>query len=400
MAAESSAIATPLQPAVHVRTKVLLGLTLFSAGHFFIDLYSSALGVFQPLLIDKLGFSLSQAGILGGLLSLTSSVSQPAFGILSDRYRTRMFSALAPAIAGVSISSLGLANSYVLVAWMVGVGGAAIASFHPQASSRATLGLENRARWLAVFISAGTLGLGLGPAVFSTLFRILGLEKAAWAALPGIIMTVLLVAMIPDRAEGLAPVRFDLRPLARVWKPMAILYLLVFLRSVVQISFTQFLPLYLSRERGYSLTGASWALSLYLVSGAVGGMLGGHLAQRFGEKPVIRISMAGCLPFLFMFFLMRGPASMVGLALGGLIMLFTIPVNVVMAQQLLPSQEATASALMMGFGWGMAGLIFIPITGWAADHFTLHAALFALILLPAAGFVLSYFLHDESRLSS
>ena len=44
-----------------------LGLILFSLGHFFIDLYSAALGTFQPVLGDKLGLSLTQAGILGGL---------------------------------------------------------------------------------------------------------------------------------------------------------------------------------------------------------------------------------------------------------------------------------------------------------------------------------------------
>jgi hypothetical protein len=44
---------------------------------------------------------------------------------------------------------------------------------------------------------------------------------------------------------------------------------------------------------------------------------------------------------------------------------------------------------MMGFAWGMAGLIFIPLTGWAGDHFTLHHALAALNLFPVIGFFLA-----------
>ena len=44
---------------------------------------------------------------------------------------------------------------------------------------------------------------------------------------------------------------------------------------------------------------------------------------------------------------------------------------------------------MMGFAWGMAGLIFIPITGWAGDHFTLHRALFVLGLFPVIGIFLT-----------
>ena len=113
------------------------------------------------------------------------------------------------------------------------------------------------------------------------------------------------------------------------------------------------------------------------------------MADRFGGRRVILISMAGCLPFAALFFLTTGTASMIGLALTGLILLFTIPVNVVMAQELVPTQSGTVSALMMGFAWGMAGLIFIPLTGWAGDHFTLHRALGALSLFPVIGFFLA-----------
>ncbi len=391
-------VTTPIAPAdAHVaRRAAMLGLALFSAGHFFIDLYSSALGVFQPLLIEKLHFSLAEAGVLGGLMSFSSSVTQPAYGYLSDRFRTRMFSALAPAVAGIFIASLGLANSYGTLMAMVALGGAGIASFHPQASSRATLGLKHRARWMAVFISAGTLGLAIGPAYFSTLFRTAGLGGAAWGAVPGVLVTVLLIAMLPDRAGAETHRhRFDLRPLAAVWKPLTILYLLVFLRSVVQVSFTQFLPLYLSRERGFSVSQASWALSLYLAAGACGGFAGGHLADRFGAKRIIQISMIACVPFLALFFTASGVLALAGLGLGGLILLFTIPVNVVIAQELVPSQSGTVSALMMGFAWGMAGMIFIPLTGWWAGHYSLHAALSAQMVLPLIGFLLTFLLRHE-----
>ena len=173
-----------------------------------------------------------------------------------------------------------------------------------------------------------------------------------------------------------------------VWKP-TILYFLVFIRSIIQIVFSQFLPLYLHRERGFGLTGASYSLALYLAAGAIGGFVGGHLSDRLGGRRVILFSMAGCLPFLALFFLTSGVVSLIGLALTGLLLLFTIPVNVVMAQELVPSQAGTVSALMMGFAWGMAGLIFIPITGWAADHFTLHRALFTLGFFPVIGIFLS-----------
>jgi FSR family fosmidomycin resistance protein-like MFS transporter len=367
-------------------------LWLFSLGHFFIDLYSSALGTFQPLLGEKLGLTLTQAGLLGGLMVFSSSVVQPAYGYLSDRFHTRMFSVLAPAMAGVFISSLGLAPTFGWLAVLVFAGGAGIASFHPQASARATLGmLSHRGRWMAVFISSGALGMALGPTYFSAVLDRLGLARAPWAALPGVLMTVAMLIFLRDAPGGIKPPRrrFDWEPLRAVWKPLTVLYLLVFIRSTIQIVFTQLLPLYLHRERGFSLPTASYALSLYLTAGALGGFLGGHLADRFGGRRIIFVSMAGCLPFLALFFLASGVTAMIGLALTGLILLFTVPVNVVMAQELVPAQVGTVSALMMGFAWGMAGLIFIPLTGALGDHFTLHRALASLAIFPVLGIFLS-----------
>ena len=368
-------------------------LALFSLGHFFIDLYSSALGTFQPLLGEKLGLSLTDAGILGGLSVFSASVLQPAYGYLSDRFHTRMFSVLAPAVAGIFISAYGLASNFAWLVLLVFLGGVGVASFHPQASARATSGLQShRGRWMAVFISAGSLGLAAGPAYFSNILTRFGLSRATWAAIPGVLITILLLWLVPSSANLPAHRRsqpFDWRPLQAVWKPLTILYFLVFIRSIIQIVFTQFLPLYLHRERNYDIASASYALSLYLASGAVGGFLGGHLADRFGGRRIILFSMAGCLPFLALFFGTTGVPSMIGLALAALILLFTVPVNVVMAQDLVPSQVGTVSALMMGFAWGMAGLVFIPITGWVGDHSNLHQALAMLSVFPIAGIFLT-----------
>jgi len=370
-----------------------LALTLFSVGHFFIDLYSSALGAFQPLLGEKLGLSLTDAGILGGISVFSASVVQPAYGYLSDRFHTRMFSVLAPAVAGIFISSYGLASNFAWLALLVFLGGAGVASFHPQASARATSGIRShRGRWMAVFISSGSLGLAAGPAYFSTILTRFGLSLAAWAAIPGVLITLLMLWLLP--AKAIQPShqrsgRFDWRPLQAVWKPLTILYFLVFIRSIIQIVFGQFLPLYLHRERNFDVASASYALSLYLASGAIGGFLGGHLADRFGGRRIILFSMAGCLPFLALFFFTTGVASMIGLALAALILLFTVPVNVVMAQDLVPTQVGTVSALMMGFAWGMAGLIFIPLTGWIGDHSSLQQALAMLTVFPVLGIFLT-----------
>lgn len=366
-------------------------LALFSVGHFVIDLYSSALSTFQPFLGEKLGLSLTQAGLLGGLMVFSGSVVQPVYGYLSDRFHTRMFSVLAPAVAGIFISSLGLAPAFSWLALLVVLGGAGVASFHPQASARATMGIRShRGRWMAVFVSAGSLGLAVGPTYFSALLGYTGLARGTWAAIPGVLVTILLLGLVPSFNPPVHSLRrFDWRPLRALWKPLTLLYFLIFIRSVVQIVFGQLLPLYLHRERNFTIAQASYALSLYLMAGAIGGFAGGHVADRFGGRRVNIFSMIGCLPFLALFFLTTGVPAMIGLALAALILLFTLPVNVVMAQELVPSQVGTVSALMMGFAWGMAGLIFIPLTGFIGDHSSLHLALASLSVFPIIGFFLT-----------
>jgi FSR family fosmidomycin resistance protein-like MFS transporter len=384
--------------AERVKTARPLPLTLFCLGHFFIDLYSSALGTMQPVLLERFRLSYTQAGILAGVLVFSSSVIQPVYGYLSDRWHSRLFTVLGPAMAGIFIATLGWAPGYAGLLAMVALGGAGIASFHPQAAANAVAHVrQNRARAMAVFVSSGSLGMAAGPLFFGALTKGGTLGRTPWGMLPGLLMTVLLVAWMPPIARGPLSDGRGLAgesacrttTLAAVWRPMTILYFLVVIRSVVQVTFTHMLPLYLHTQRNYSLGAASLCLSLYLLGGALGGMAGGTLADRYGGRRVIVISMIGSVPLLALFVFGRGAVSLAGLFLGGLVLLFTIPVNVVMAQDLAPAQAGTVSALMMGFGWGMAGLIFIPLTGWVSDVFSMQWAFTGLIAFPIIGFLLA-----------
>jgi FSR family fosmidomycin resistance protein-like MFS transporter len=321
--------------------------------------------------------SLTEAGFLGGALIFASSVCQPLYGYLSDRYGTRLFSVATPGMAGLFICLLGSAPSYAWLFACVLLAGAAIAAFHPQASARVTKGVnESRGTWMAIFISSGTLGFALGPTYFSYAPEWLGLEHLYWAAVPGILCSIFLwFYLAPEPAHEANGRGFDIEPLRAVWKPLTLLYFCVFIRSIVQVTYAQLLPLYLSRERGLTVAQANFLLSGYLAFGAFGGFTGGRLSDRIGGRKVIMLSMLGCVPFLLLF--------------GGLMLLFTIPVNVVMAQELAPGQSGTVSALMMGFAWGMSGMIFIPLTGWLSDHYGMHASLRMLAFFPIIGFFLA-----------
>jgi MFS transporter, FSR family, fosmidomycin resistance protein len=399
MSSGSYTLAADPAQAGAAQRRVYFALVLLCIGHFFIDVYSSALAAFQPHLLSKMGMNLTQAGVLAGLFVFANSVTQPGFGFLSDKFHTQLFTTLAPAVAGLGVAWIGAAPSYSLVVLLAVVGGLGISSFHPQASARATQGIEgNKPFWMAVFICSGTFGLALGPTYFALIIERFGLEQSWLGAIPGVIVTLMLLAYLPPAESAGEPKKaFQMEPLRAVWKPLTILYFLVFIRSIVQITFTQFLPLYLTRERGFTIAAASQALSIYLASGALGGFVGGNIANRFGGRTTILVSMLGSVPFLLGFFFTTGWISLACLAIGGLVLLFTIPVNVVMGQQLAPNQAGTVSALLMGFAWGMAGFFFIPLIGKISDYTGLHNALLSLTVFPLIGFVLTLYYPKDRR---
>lgn len=375
----------------------LLAVSLLSLGHFFVDLYSGSLGVLQPFIVQRFGLSLTQAGLLGGILVFSSSVTQPLYGYLSDRFRSRIFSGLGPGVAGICILGAALAPSYGWAVALMLLGGAGVSAFHPQASSWAGTSVSaGRGRWMAVFISAGTLGIALAPAFFKEVIARTGFERIPWAAVPGAVISALILAFVHPPQEHKSAVRgFDWPALRAVRRPLLLLYFGVFFRSAVQVTFAQFLVLYLSRERQFSLHHAAYTLTSYLTAGAIGGFLGGHLSDRFGPRRVIIHSFGWSVPLMAVFFLTPSPFGVLALILGGFVLLFTIPINVIVAQDLVPSQAGTVSALLMGFAWGAAGMVFVPLTGWVADHFSLHSALAALLVFPAAGFFLARMLPED-----
>ncbi len=365
-------------------------LVLYSLGHFCVDLYQGGLGALLPVIQSQFSLSFTRAGLLGGALACSSSLVQPLYGYLSDRFESRLLSALGPVIAAGFMSSLVWCHGFGGLLLMVTASGVGVAAFHPQAAANAVAGItSNRGRAMSFFLVSGTLGLAGGPILFSVLLNHGGLSFARAGIVPGAFVSLLMLVLLKPPGTRLQPrTSFDWTALRVVWKPMTILFLMVLIRSIVQATFAQFLPLYLRDAKHYTLSQASLSLSLYLAAGAIGGLAGGSLADRFGGRLVILVSMIASVPFFVLFLLAGGAWSLAGLFLGGLVLLFTVPVNIVMAQRLAPTQSGTVSALMMGFAWGSAGLIFIPLTGWIADVWSMQWAFAGLIAFPVLGFLL------------
>ena len=361
-------------------------LAVLAVGHFTIDAYSSFFLPLLPLLAQRLGLNYAMVGGLTAMASLSSSFLQPAFGVWADRMRRPWFVALGPLIAATFMTSIGLASNYVTLVVLLVAGGVGVAMFHPQTAKLAGASSPRRGLAMSFWVTGGTLGWALGPAYATAVVGRFGMDHTWVAALPGLVMCALLFlwfARVSPRAEGKrhdAPLA-ELRPVAR---PLAMLYFTVVCRSAVSSGFATFLPLWVHAHGG-SVARGGLLTTVYLTFGALGGFAGGWLADRFGSRRVVVTSFALAAPFYVAFFLMHGPLAFVVLVAGYTVLQASLPVNVVLGQELSPRHAGIISSLLMGAAWGLGALLIYPI-GALADRVGLDRALMLLSSLILVGF--------------
>lgn len=363
-------------------------MTLLSLGHFVTDAYSSFLLPLLPLLTLRLHLSPAQAGLLIPTMMITSSLLQPVFGMISDRYLKRAMSVYGPLIAAVFVSLIGLAQSLPELLACIIIGGIGIGAFHPQSAAIVSgASPDRRATTMSIFSSAGTVGFALGPVLITTIVAEYGLSKSYYAMVFGVAVWMLLLRYCPPldarRSADAEPLRTALRA---VWAPLLLLYLAVVVRSAVHVSIQTYLPFLLTGQ-GMDLRAIGWVLSSFIFFGGIGGLFGGTLADRWGARRVSIISLAVSAPLLSTAMLVSGPASYLLLAVGGTFLNIGVPINVVMAQRLVPGGTSTVSALMMGFGWGM-GALLTPVAGALSSPLGFAGALMLVGLLPLVSAVL------------
>ena len=371
-------------------------LGLLAAGHLTIDAYSSFFTPLLPLLVTKLHLTMTLVGALVALSAVSSSFAQVLFGLFSDRLGRPWFVAFGPLVAAVFISAIGMASSYGMLVALLMLGGLGVAAFHPQAATLASEVSHRRGIAMSFFITGGTLGFALGPLFSVGVATTFGLERTWIAVLPGLIFSLLLVAWFA-RTPAHARTRRErppLRDLKPVLRPLTLLYFAVVVRSSVSYGFMTFLPLYLS-ARGFSLRQSGGIVSLYLLLGATGGFLGGWLADRWGGRRVVLMSFLGSLPLYLAFLFLPDRWGLPCLVLGAFVLQSTLPVNIVLGQELSPRHASTISSLLMGAAWGLGSLLIGPV-GALADRAGLHVALMTLAGLLVGGVLCAWALPEAS----
>jgi MFS transporter, FSR family, fosmidomycin resistance protein len=364
-------------------------------GHFVIDLYAAFLPPLLPLLIDKFQISFTSASLLATVLTLSASMTQPVFGFLFDKLGGWKMIIWGPVVAGLSLSSLGLAHHYSVLILLLILGGLGLSSFHPEAAALTTSLSGQRRTWgMSIFMLGGNLGYSLGPFLILIVVINFGLEWSFFASLPalGTAWVLYRYALLGKKAPKIhSPSNIKIESsLNRRVLGFSVLLSLVVLRVTTVLSLVTFLPM-VQKLRGFSLIAAGGSITVFMACGAFGGLIGGYLADRVGRRKTILASFFLALPALSAFLYWKGPMGLFILALLGFLLYISEPSCIVLAQEIIPQQARTASGLIMGMAWGLGGGGVLGV-GALADVFGIEWALRFLLLLPAGSLTLSFFL--------
>jgi len=369
-----------------------------TCAHFLNDFYVAFLAPLLPLVVARFHLSLALAGLLATVLTTSAAMSQPFFGAIADRLHVRIFVVAGPTLTVAAMGLMGLAPSYAWLIVFLLIAGTGTASFHPQGASTAGEASGRRkGAGLSLFVAAGELGYALGPLAIAIVVASRGLSATWMVAIPGVLASILLWRSIPPRRDPPPrPAGQTLRrDLLEALRPLAVLWFIVVLRSIVISSYQTFLPLLLN-QRGGSIVAGGVAVFLFGGIGAVGGISGGTLSDRLGRKRMMALSLLLSTPLLFAFVQSRGPWAYVFLAAGGVALYLSAAVTIVMAQELMPHRASVASSIVMGLAWGTAGLSLTAV-GALGDAIGLERTLLWVLVLSVVALVAVLFLPAAPR---
>lgn len=379
--------------------KVIFALTLV---HFTGDFYSSFTSPLFPLFVEKLQLSLAQVGVIAGVTRLLAFIIQPSVGYLADRYQTRsfiLFGLLLPVIF-IPLSGISIGFWTLLLATAIGSLGSSM--FHPSVTGMVPVYSGSNAGFaMSVFNTGGTFAFGIGPLFVTWYAAQFGLEALPFTMIFGLFTAAYLYMAVPSpQSEGLRHLGFlgSLKEsLGSSWKIVAMIWTVMFLRAVVGQSFMTFMPV-LYVQKGFSVVSAGIIFSLFTVAGTFSGLVAGHFSDRIGFRPVFFFTHVIMTPILLLFLQMEGKWVYFGTMLAGATVLASLPLGVVMAQKIAPKGRSMVASLMMGFAYGLGGVV-TPVVGKLADIFSIQPVLTGLSFLPLATIPIICLFPDRKEMS-
>ncbi|HET9781037.1 MAG TPA: MFS transporter [Candidatus Dormibacteraeota bacterium] len=371
-------------------------LTTLMLGHFTVDSYVGVLPVLYPLLIGRFKLSLATVGLVSLAYSGMAAISQPLFGILADRYGTRL-TGLALAWTAMTFSIIGFVTSFPLLLALALASGLGSGAFHPLGALdvRGLLPAWRRSFGMSIYVTAGTVGVACGPLIGILVLGAAGMHGTGFLVIPGLLTGGYLLWRMRERATtAVAAVRSasHVAQAVPVFALAAVIGVMMSRSWTVNV-FQAFTPTWY-RELGYG-PGFYGPLATTLVLASAVGTVGcGSLADRYGRRTVILGTLVLTIPAILLFTLYPGPWAFGSAILIGFLAASTAPLMLLMAQQLMASRAGLASGLVMGLGF-VTGAIGVPINGAIADAIGLQKSLMSHVILVILTIGIAWFLPRE-----
>jgi len=362
-------------------------MTALSGGHFAVDFASGSVPALIPFLTTRFHLNYALAGLLLLASTASSSLVQPLFGLWSDRRGALWLIPGGTLLAAVGVGGAAVSPLYPVVLLLVLAGGLGVAAFHPEGAKYAAFASgRKRASGMSYFNIGGNTGYALGAFATGELVVTFGL----WATL---------IAMVPVAVAslGLARISRELSALAaepRVHdtsdgeddlRAMTLLGIVIALRSIAWFTLLAFLPLWVV-SLGHSKAYGNRLLFLMLLSGAVGTLLLGPVADRVGLRRTLLVTQAFVPPLMLTFVYVGGVVGALALVPLGMCVVGTYGVTMVLSQSYLPRHIGMASGLSVGLAMGIGGVAAV-VLGMVADAIDLKSALTISALTPVLGLV-------------
>jgi FSR family fosmidomycin resistance protein-like MFS transporter len=303
-------------------------------------------------------------------------------------------------LAGIGVAVSGLVPNYGLIFAAIAVSGLGMSAFHPEAARRVRyLSGSRQATTMSLFTVGGMMGFALGPLLITPTLMALGTHGAVMLAIPVLIMALVVTSNM-HRLMAAEPSQLGLKGHVILegherWGDFVRLSIVVVLRSIAFFGLSTFLPLYWTASLRGTKVGGGMALTALATSVAVGTLIGGRLADRYGRKVVIAGSLGVFVPLLLVFLNSRITVAAIMLAPIGIAVSAANSVTVVMGQDYLPNRVGLAAGVTLGLSMTIGGML-TPVLGSIADHYGLSKAMFLIALVPLLAFAMSLTLHETA----
>jgi MFS transporter, FSR family, fosmidomycin resistance protein len=362
-----------------MRKKLVL---ILGAGHLCADMNQGAIPALLPFFIATHHYSYAAAAGLVFMPNLVSTVFQPFFGWLADRFSILWLVPCGILAACIGVGLLSVAPNYWLMMAVAAVSGFGLAGFHPQGARLVSFVSSNRkATAMSIFAVGGNAGFAIGPIFTFACVSWMGLPGVFLLLLPALAASAIYLAKAPEYHRAVPTVMKaggSDREKKDEWWPFVFLAGAAICRSIVFFGLNTFLVLYWIDQLHRSKAAGSTAVSIFIFAGSLGTLIGGSLADLFGRFRVILISLALAPALLFAFLRVQNATwALAALVPLGVTLFASFSVMIVEGQHFLLNHRGVASGVMLGVA-GSVGGVATPIFGRIADRHGMHAALAAL----------------------